>query len=159
MQPQSKLPLILSFIGIFLAGILIGVLLQIFVLNPAQRGLPENAKELLDSVYSPVPEEIFALNGKIFAINGNEISLEILDPRAQYPGSDRKKEIRTVVVTGQTSITEIDYGRFDTSTGNFASRPLSISDLQVGKSISVKSIQNIKEAPRFEAESIITSTE
>lgn len=159
MQPQSRLPHILLLIGIFLVGIVSGILIQIFVLNPEQRVLPENAKELLDSVYSPVPDEIFALNGTIKAINGNEISLEIYDPRAQYPSEDRKKELRTVVITGQTSIMEVNYGSFDVKTGAFATKTLAISDLKVGKSISVKSIQNIKEAQKFEAESILTSAE
>jgi hypothetical protein len=159
MEQKSKIPLTLSFIAVFLLGNLSGVLLQLFVINPAQRNLPPNAKELLDSVYSPAPDELFALNGSITAINGNEISLEIYDPEDQYPGPERRKEIRTVVVTNQTQLTEINYGIFIPEAGNFQTRSIGISDLSVGKRVSVTSKENIRDLDKFEAESILTSAE
>jgi hypothetical protein len=159
MEPKSKIPLIISFVLVLLVGIVLGVLLQIFVLNPSQRELPSNAKELLDSVYSPVPGEIFGLTGTIVAINGNEISFETFDPNEQYPGPNRKKVTRVAIVTDKTKINEINYSDFDSATGDFSRKNLIISDLSVGDSITAKSSQNIKDADRFEAESILTATE
>lgn len=159
MEPKSKIPLPITLIAVFLLGNISGVLLQLFVLNPSQRELPSNAKELLDSVYSPVPEELFTLNGTVTAINGNEISLEIYDPKDQYPSPDRRKEIRIVVITDQTQITEVNYAKFIIETGNFQTRSIKLSDLTVGRKISVTSEQNIKDIQKFEAKSILTSSE
>ncbi len=142
----------LTLVGIF--SLIVGLVGGYFVGN--NRGVVLTEQRLL-----PVIETIFpkpadftrSLTGKVASVYGTSLTLEVDDPDDYLPhvdGSPRKTEMRTVKVSANTEYSRINYQALDAQ-GNPSRTQASLSDIDVGEVIVVRSAENIRDAQEFEA--------
>lgn len=124
-----------------------------------QTGIQAGSKEtearlrpIIETVFSPPPENIMTLTGSIKGIYGGTLRLEIFDPEDYLPHTDgtaRNTEPRNAVTTADTQYVSINYARLDAK-GNPRITPLALSDLKVGMKITVHADHNIRTLEQFD---------
>lgn len=137
---------------VFVIFIIIAIAVGFFAGNwwGKNQGITEATQELqplIDTVFPEPPAYIGNLTGTIKEISGATIAIEINSLDDYLPhldGSPIKTETRLVVTTPTTNIISID-----TRTGN--SKKISLQDLKMGESISVSSMENIRDVKKFDA--------
>lgn len=121
-----------------------------------KKEVTEKLQPLVDLAFPKPPEDIRNFAGKILAIYGATINLEIDAPDDYLPhtdGTKRQKEIRFASVTNDTKVIRIDATKLDAQ-GNQIKTNIKFSDLKIGDAITVRSNTNIRAAKKFDVTQI-----
>lgn len=145
-------------IAVVAIAIIILILVFGFYLG-RERGKDEGRKQLdpiIDAIYPKPAAEIKNLSGRINAVYGATIELEITDPDDYLPhadGTSQRKEIRYATVSADTKIILSDMSKSDKQ-GNPKQTIIKISDLKTNDQITVRSDKNIRDAEKFDVTEI-----
>lgn len=121
-----------------------------------KKEVTEKLQPLVDLAFPKPPEDIRSFAGKILAIYGATINLEIDAPDDYLPhtdGTKRRTEVRFASVTSNTKIIRIDAAKLDAQ-GNQIKTNIKFSDLKIGDYITARSDTNIRAARKFDVTQI-----
>ncbi len=133
-----------------------GALGFLFGMQTGKQSADENLENVVGLIFPKPAEEIFALTGKLLAVNGSTLSIEIRDPDDYLPhvdGSEPAKETRYASLMTDTKITLINIGKLD-ATGNPEMTSLKADELTIGETITVRSDTNIKDEKKFDVKEV-----
>lgn len=114
----------------------------------------DEIQKILDYYFPPI-KDLYYATGKITAIEGNLISLEIISPSERFtlPDQEPQKEIRKVTITDATKIVKREIAP-PGSKEPIIEIELDLTDLKTGDRISAEAEENIIDKTEFEAKYI-----
>lgn len=127
-----------------------------FGMQTGKNSADDNLKKVVGLIFPKPADEIYALTGKLLAVNGATLSIEIRDPDDYLPhvdGTEPAKETRYASLTSNTKITLINIGKLDQN-GNPETKTISAGDLKAGSTITVRSDANIKNEKKFDVKEV-----
>jgi hypothetical protein len=116
----------------------------------------DNLEKVVGLIFPKPAEEIYSLTGKLLAVNGATLSIEIRDPNDYLPhvdGSEPAKETRYASLTADTKITLVNIGKLDAN-GNPEKSNVKANELQMGSTVTVRSDVNIKDEKKFDVKEV-----
>jgi len=126
----------------------------------------DELNKALDFFIPQPPAEIFSVSGEVKSITGNTLSLEIISPSERaLPGTELKKETRTVTVAPTTKLSRFNPLAIPTIDPKTKlpvtpkAESIRLSDLKVGDRVIVSAKENIKEKQAFEASEVQLQTQ
>ncbi len=146
---MNKKTLTILIVVVLVFGAALGFFLG---MRTGKNSADDNLEKVVGLIFPKPAEEIYSLTGKLLAVNGATLSIEVRDPNDYLPhvdGSEPAKETRYASLLTDTKITLIDIGKLDTS-GNPEKSNIKANDLQTGSTVTVRSNANIKDAKKFD---------
>jgi len=140
----------------FLVLIIVVGLIGYFIGTISSSNELNKYKEVLDTFYPELPDEIFLITGTIKAID-NSITIEIISLEERVlPGGEYKTEERKVSVNSETEIVKWNpFLIINENSSESDEIPISLSELEIEDRISVQANENIKVKKEFTAIKII----
>lgn len=113
-------------------------------------------QQSLDMFVPPLPDVVSVIGGKITAINGDTLMIEIpsLTDRYPKPGVPMAVETKTVRVTAETKITSTNFNSRTFKNGLPQTKTIAAKDMEVGDIVSVTVSENVRTEQNLTAISI-----
>lgn len=114
----------------------------------------------LDMFVPPYPDIVNVIGGRITAIDGTSLTIEIPSFTDRYPKPDTPMatETRTVAITGETKTVSINFDQKTFKNGSPQQKEISSNDLEVDDVVSVTVKENARAEQNLTAVSINRSS-